>query len=889
MQRPFFNVFFPEASVSKTSRFFFFTTLLGPNYSKQLGQQYLGQNLKLEDQFFKQRTFKGNAFPSVFEQIKSFVKKEVEFEKANEKSYFQKLLDSKDLSPRLKQQLTKALQSNDYFAFTAIINYLLYGSARNSEAVISYEQERLKILQNLREEYKQLSLSKKKEYAEKYAKRQLKEAGHYSELEQGLQQYIDETLAEYRKSTKRSERKKAFIATRGTVNEEVYKMVNKLLRTIISRQDIIDRIKNFVIIGNPRLEQLEHEVTAYIASAFVNLMSGDIIKTFLSHITSTKNPALVSPADDPKVIEQLTNKLNNYLIALEFENNRGKDYSGIEKNNLSKERMRHMEAILTYAKMLQYGEIERKNFKDTFLEVPNYDAVQITPMKNRQRDTISGLATNDSEFSRDLINIMTVLIEEEKAQASEEERKKLEKRYSSVNNKVKVAGTSNQYRDPTLRDKAMRLVKLYFRHHGHKEIANSHGDINQKVMLSVIREVLTGGKEPLLTFKLNAQKAHAELTANQGIQTNISSMAQSYFIHPHKAAKSDGIIVQVGTLTGTINTSAVDKYVKEITDHILTNVTEAYQSVSDVPVSQTLQHQYQIRRITQSIATDYQPTEFNVTRNTNRIYQKLEDMINAKRYTGSGSKKRNRFRQQSIAETIIINNSVKDYKKEYTIKGAFQGGSIGGSVEHQIENIDTMARLGGIALPDKEWLISAVYNAGPGLIGKKNKNLLESMFSGIAAFLLFEDYGAINMLKAVSAANKSNAIDGNFLHLYTLNGVYVPASFVLERTLTSLLELDEKTNKISSNGVHVQIKNPVNITNMVVGAPNSQSTGNQKKTYVSARNERGRFVVTSPQDWYDTFDANKDKVSINIIFLAGFLDILDQLNQEMSKIAAVTS
>ncbi len=132
---------------------------------------------------------------------------------------------------------------------------------------------------------------------------------------------------------------------------------------------------------------------------------------------------------------------------------------------------------------------------------------------------------------------------------------------------------------------------------------------------------------------------------------------------------------------------------------------------------------------------------------------------------------------EQLKNSFRISTSVKSYDK-YNNKTGFHGGSLGGTVEHQIENIQHMFQLGGITIQDVDWLIFAVYNSGPHLLGSSIKKDLEHFFSILAVSLMFDDAGEQATYIKNQAENLSD-IKPNYLHLFLLNGTYFPLSYIL--------------------------------------------------------------------------------------------------------------
>ena len=221
-----------------------------------------------------------------------------------------------------------------------------------------------------------------------------------------------------------------------------------------------------------------------------------------------------------------------------------------------------------------------------------------------------------------------------------------------------------------------------------------------------------------------------------------------------------------------------------------------------------------------------------------------------------------------LKNTFKISTTIKEYDK-YDNDLGFFGGSLGGSLEHQINNLYDMMNYGGITLPDYQWLMLAIYNCSNGTVGGEVlKNTLEDFFSSFAVMLLFDDAGQQAEYIKTQAYNNINTASNKALHLYILNGFYFPASFILELTYNSLARGQEMLNSTIhlselSNGSRLHIINNVSEDNMVTSK---------------------NGVVGGPHDWGHTVSANASSIQLQLTFLAGFLDILEKIENAMTNI-----
>lgn len=175
-----------------------------------------------------------------------------------------------------------------------------------------------------------------------------------------------------------------------------------------------------------------------------------------------------------------------------------------------------------------------------------------------------------------------------------------------------------------------------------------------------------------------------------------------------------------------------------------------------------------------------------------------------------------------------------------------------------------MFNYGGIEMPDVEWLSFAIYNAGRGLLGSNSKKFLEDILSTVGVLLMFDDAGQEAVYLQDQITQKYLHFSTKFLHLYLLNGIYVPASFILQLTYDGLVKAEsELLKEAKSKGSRANIINPIS------------------EKHSSGINTKNGRITTEQSDWESTFENNFKSVQIKITFLAGFLDIIDVLNQKI--------
>lgn len=224
--------------------------------------------------------------------------------------------------------------------------------------------------------------------------------------------------------------------------------------------------------------------------------------------------------------------------------------------------------------------------------------------------------------------------------------------------------------------------------------------------------------------------------------------------------------------------------------------------------------------------------------------EKLDEIIkNSNNLTEAG---------EYLLSHINIHTTIKGYtaaeSSRFIHEGGFGGASFGSTLPMQLNVLQQMADSGGINLGDLEFLQFACINAGNQMIGHFLKSPLENYFSIFVGFLMFND--AELMFEDVAKWTTETAISGvNDIHLYELNGVTFPSSYLLENTYQALVNISTDLAQSNKQGVKAKLTTynggPIN------------------------------------HNWEETSKVATAKTKLEIRFLAGFLDILDQISQAM--------
>lgn len=198
-----------------------------------------------------------------------------------------------------------------------------------------------------------------------------------------------------------------------------------------------------------------------------------------------------------------------------------------------------------------------------------------------------------------------------------------------------------------------------------------------------------------------------------------------------------------------------------------------------------------------------------------------------------------------IAHSFIIHDTVKLYKSlESNNSSNFS--SFTGRQMNIFNYIDSIAEMGHNFGANTEWMKFAAYNLSESAIGSFNKQPLETVFTIAAGLIMFDDF-------AIAAQEIKNNIEySNItnLHLYQVQGIYVPSSYVLTETYNNMVYFLEHSGPPKDNSISATISAP---------SINFQDNNN-----------------TTIEDWNNIKQkAHNTKVTLH--FMANFLNFVGQM------------
>ena len=232
-----------------------------------------------------------------------------------------------------------------------------------------------------------------------------------------------------------------------------------------------------------------------------------------------------------------------------------------------------------------------------------------------------------------------------------------------------------------------------------------------------------------------------------------------------------------------------------------------------------------------------------------------------------------RDKTEQLLKNIVHGSiSVKEYHYYNNLLG-YHSGSLGGGgrVVDAIPNIIKMLEQGGISNLDAELIIQCLLNCFDdsvlGAGGSYAYKDIESVLIGGAAMMLFDDGFANGKKFLETMENELKAPASSFgttMHLLTLNGIYIPQSYLLQSIVNNLRTMvnDVMNNLQSSRDTLDTTKNRLYLDNPL--------------SYKDLENLGDDWPNTRVK-WQAMSELAQEKVHINFLFMGGMLDIMQEL------------
>ena len=246
--------------------------------------------------------------------------------------------------------------------------------------------------------------------------------------------------------------------------------------------------------------------------------------------------------------------------------------------------------------------------------------------------------------------------------------------------------------------------------------------------------------------------------------------------------------------------------------------------------------------------------KLNETNNSKKTQEKLQAQIEAQKAF-----------LEELKSSLYISSTTKTFNN-YQNDIGFVGGSIGSGIVNQINNLNTLFSHAGMPLTQSEidWLIFAAINCSPiSVIGTKQMGPIEQILGALSVFALFDEGGAeLQILEKM--LHFTPVRNSKIMHLYVMNGLYYPGSFVLQQAYTNIQYILNEVEDLANDNT---FRNGVKLTSNV----NFDMLPN-----------KGGLTNTNP--WGTVSEAAIQATSLHVTFLAGLLSVIDGVMNQLEEI-----
>lgn len=230
---------------------------------------------------------------------------------------------------------------------------------------------------------------------------------------------------------------------------------------------------------------------------------------------------------------------------------------------------------------------------------------------------------------------------------------------------------------------------------------------------------------------------------------------------------------------------------------------------------------------------------------------------------------------------FVFHETLKLYSTAETGRGTHEGfGGRNMNILSYIDYLSSAASIGVANNIDRDTLAFFARNMITGAIAEHAKKPLETYLAIYAGMIMFDDVIAMAREAVITLQNQStNVVGGKIkqVHLYNLNGIYVPASMFLTYLSDSL---NKNNQQAITDMMHVQI-NTTNITadiNKKKSSKNAEIRQKNKQLYNSfnAALADGSEGLTEA-DWNAVSSMAVNNTKVQILFLASFEAFINSL------------
>lgn len=903
--------------------YFYFNTLLSeyernppnPAYARMANR--IGEEAKSKLNSMSLITKQGDndlEFLSYLEEISELLAKGIAYEQKNELLYIQKQKQAFDKIFPVKgesESIEKIRslydsfnpeENFDYSKLILLINYFLQGS-ENTRILLETEKQHLDEMQSQLEEIDQSRQNKisglaKARHLDQQGKDELERRSRATAKRKRTNLYLQKaTLIDQPNFKRLHDLKTSDVLIGKWITEHIEEILNdpKILKKI---RDILEEkinFQNYKDVDKEIRSLLIKEVTAY-ATKNINLILSQnimtdqtdaIINDLVSNYSEVLDLDIAGLYDNfglhGKTLKYFNDNITNITTGLASATGL---YDAVEKFRkeivLKKKRFERTSEEKEVMKILGLKKTRNGKSPDEFSDlIVLIDKLQ--SLKNKDAQDIEKINKEGFLLGKDEegeeIRIQ-LIIKDDICTLTEDSKEKLKKVKIGNQTFDNFFGNMNYKNVKTLISSMKRKASIKIRDLFSRTI------IMQKIPQQYISKI-EKGLAPI-TVSVGGP-TYAEV--KQGFQQNFIKAFETKSVWTGKLnVKNDFITVQVDAPLDTfvINFDGIvrDSMKKKI-DKINRIMQENYREINNTLVSQIQSDMKDISKNKDFLDYNKQSDQFfNLYKQYQEKVKAIEESLEAsikdikqlKKITDdeqkvleSLDKQRQEYMKQ-LKESLYISSTMKTYNS-YQNDIGFVGGSLGPNLLDQLETLEQLFNSAGFSIPKDtyEWLIAAIINCSPeSVVGEKYKDTIETYLGSLAIFSLFNEGGAELKILANKIEEGIDASNINILHLYGLNGLYYPGSFVLQQVKSNVDYMKEKIKDVTKKRqANIKILNTINMGDI----PN-----------------RGEIEDKHPWETVrkKAIGSKYHKVNLKVVFMAGLIGTVQDLQNMQKEIVIPT-
>lgn len=753
-----------------------------------------------------------------FQTAMKILEKGIQEEQMAEKSYVENLLDN----PILKKDDFKILRNNfqtifnpknenfDYIKFINLINNILLGE-KNYRATVELEKKRLEELHQAMETLRDAELKKQYEIEQNKKRRKSKHLTK-DQIAQKIEKDLRDTYLQQH-TYSNSQFQSYFHEITPTIDNILAKYVNSATFKILTSDTFLNEF-----------------ISAWQSSNNGNTLQMTVLNSVLNNI-SEEIPAIVQQITNNTKFDKTCSNIVDELINNSIQNIDNSFISGEE--SLRTNGFKGVKLKRDKKKFSTFIQDRGEELADQLLSV--YQFLDKGSTLGKIINSTVATTKNKGDKIADLLTDLKTKTEQLRIAETNEteavfEINKNTQSYSLTEAKKIVSD---------LKRRISRAV------HRHIKIA-----LKEEALVKTNEQIVSEIQSSYNKASVKISGASFSEVIDNFIQRNFSN-TQNFFAGP-KNTKSDTITIVVKNPKIKINPfeniSDFQNTQQTLISDIMQQVPSFYDNFMDeINPYASMNQDFSLKKGKQAW---YKAVE----KNNKRLFEQAKQNHKTDAQMAEDLK----LLAETIKNSVVVTTTMKTFN-QYNNDIGFLNGSLGGTIGAQLENIAELFSSAGVGLSQQEieYLEFALINCSDETIGSKKRPALEKFLSLLTSFAIFDEGSAELESIVQKLANEYTKTEPQHMHLYRLNGIYYPGSYILQRIYDNLQKENVDKALDNNDGAHI---------------------------YANASEKLIDHKLIGTTRWADVYTkAQKSSVtSINVSFLSNIVNLMDQLFDDLN-------